>query len=189
MRYVVAISLLLWSTSLHAKEIDLSTRTDATGTYDIAFCSRPSPQGNIPGHMFVSYSHVDPEGNRDFTAIGHTINAGVGPVSATWSYFGDAVGGHLAEEKYTHVKQNCLSVRVNKEDFDKSRALADNPLKNIGIINVPSIVFESYKLGEKDCMSFAISVAQVLQPRGLKIPPRGATELPIAYMSKFIAAN
>lgn len=189
MRYVIAVGLLVWSSLSQAKQIDLSTRTDASGTYEVAFCGRPSPKGSIPGHMFVAYSHVDPQGKRDFLSIGHTVNAGVGPVAATWSYFGDPVPGHLAEEKYTSVKQNCLDIVVNKEDFDKARAHADDPLQKLGFSQASGIVFEAYKLGANDCMTFAIDVANVLKPRGLKVPDRTTGEFPAAYVQRLIGAN
>jgi hypothetical protein len=91
----------------NARAIDLSNMTDPTGIYNVAFCARPSPDTTgKPGHAFVAYSHARPNGDRDFVAIGHTIGAGVGPVSASWSYFGSPVLGLLKEEHYMSIKQN-----------------------------------------------------------------------------------
>src|ERR1700730_157698 len=71
---VAASFTLAIATPTEAKTIDLSTRTDPTGTYNVAFCARPSPDSSgKPGHAFVSYSHKLPNGERDFVAIGHTI--------------------------------------------------------------------------------------------------------------------
>lgn len=187
--YFLAFSLVASNPSC-AKEIDLSNMTEASGDYNVAFCARPSPDSSgKPGHAFVSYSHVQPNGNRDFTAIGHTVGAGVGPVSAAWSYFGSPVSGLLKQERYTSIKQNCLDVRVNKTDFDNARALAADPLFKLGLTAQPGTVFEAYKLGADDCMTFMISVANTLKSKGLKVPARGATELPMAYVVRFIAAN
>jgi hypothetical protein len=173
-----------------AKTIDLSTRTDVTGVYDIAFCARPSLDSTgKPGHAFVSYSHATNAGNRDFMAIGHTIMAGTTPVNAAWSYFGAPVSGLLKPEVYTSIKQNCLDVQVNLEDFQRARALADDPLHKMGLTAQDGTVFEAYKLGEQDCMTFLIAVAHTLETRGLKVPTRGSTELPMTYIARFIAAN
>ena len=186
---IASVFTAMTSTVVEAKVLDLSTRTDASGTYEVAFCARPSPQGSIPGHMFVSFSHTDPAGERDFMAIGHTVNAGVGPAAATWSYFGSPVGGHLGEERYTSVKQNCLDVVVNREDYDRAKAFADDPLSNLGVTPSPGIVFENYKLGADDCISFAIQVANSLSGVGLMVPTRQALDLPMAYELKLISAN
>jgi len=188
--YLFAFSLLFASHQSNAKSIDLSNLTDPTGVYNVAFCARPSPDtAGKPGHAFVAYSHAAPNGDRDFVSIGHTLGAGVGPVSATWSYFGSPVSGLLKEERYTSIKQNCLDVVVNKADFNKARALAEDPLFKLGLTVQTGTVFEAYKLGLDDCMTFLISVAETLKSKGLKIPARGATELPMAYIVRFIAAN
>jgi hypothetical protein len=187
--FLASLSLFA-SHQLKAKEIDLSNMTDPTGVYNVAFCARPSPDvTGKPGHAFVAYSHANPNGDRDFLAIGHTVGAGVGPASAGWSYFGGPVSGLLKEERYTSIKQNCLDVTVNKADFNQARALGEDPLFRMGVTAQPGTVFEAYKLGLDDCMTFLISVAETLKSRGLKVPVRGATELPMTYIVRFIAAN
>jgi hypothetical protein len=80
-------------------------------------------------------------------------------------------------------------VTVNKVDFDRARALAQDPLSKLGLTAQPGTVFQAYKLGLDDCMTFVISVAETLRSKGLKVPAREATELPMAYMVRFIAAN
>jgi len=42
---------------------------------------------------------------------------------------------------------------------------------------------------EVDCMTFMIAVAARLTPKGIVVPTRGATELPMDYMRRFIGAN
>lgn len=92
-----------------AKAIDLRNATEASGEYEISFCARPSPDTvkRLPGHAFVAFSFKPREGGRTFLAIGHTVQAGVSPVDAAWSYFGGAVPGYLAEEKYSAAMTTC----------------------------------------------------------------------------------
>lgn len=182
-------ALLLLPKPLEAKVIDLSTRSDPSGSYEVAFCARPSPQGSVPGHMFVAFSHKPPEGGRDFLAIGHTVNAGVGAGSAAWSYFGAPVPGHLGEERYTSVRQSCLDVVVNKEDYEAARANIQDPLSTLGVTGKPGLIFEYYKLGEDDCITFVLSVAQSLKRAGLIVPARSPADLPMKYAEKLIGAN
>ncbi|MFC3430872.1 hypothetical protein [Sphingobium fuliginis] len=139
--------------------------------------------------MFVAYSHLPPGGPRKFLSIGHTVGAGTGSAAAAWSYFGDSVPGHLAEERYTSIRERCLSAKVNKEDYEAAIARTSNPLAKMGIGRPTDEVAELYKLAENDCMSFAIDIANLLKPRGLKVPARGRTELPMAYIQRLIAAN
>jgi hypothetical protein len=122
-------------------------------------------------------------------AIGHTVAAGTSATSAIWSYFGTPVQGLLKEELYTSIKQDCLDLRVNQEDFRQARSLAEDPLQKIGLTAREGTVFESYKLGEQDCMTFLIAVARTLESTGLKVPARGRTELPMQYIVRFISAN
>ena len=135
----IASQLFLSPTFAHAKTIDLSTRTDPLGEFDLAFCSRPSPDSakGWPGHAFVSFSWKRPNGDRDFTAIGHTVTPGTSVPAATWSLFGSPISGWLRDERYTAVLQNCLEVRVNKEDYDRAHALTQSPLQALGLSDLP----------------------------------------------------
>jgi hypothetical protein len=67
--------------------------------------------------------------------------------------------------------------------------LGDDPLKRLRLTATEGTVFQAYKLGSQDCMNFLISVAQTLKSRGLKVPDRGATERPTAYVKRLIDAN
>lgn len=174
------------------KDIDLRTMSEASGIYDVAFCSRPSPDSSgKPGHVFVAFSHKPPDGDRDFLAIGLTVTAGVTPLSAieSWFYWGSAISGKLEEERYTDIRQNCLNVGVNKQVYDRARAWTDDPLQKLGVTQMPGIVFEYYKLGAEDCITFLTAVARELQSSGLKIPERGKYELPMHFVQRFIDAN
>lgn len=189
---VAALVLLLAVLTAESlgKTIDLSNMTDATGLYNIAFCARSSPDpSGKPGHAFVSYSHQTPSGDRDFVSIGHTVSAGTSVGSGIWSYFSHPIPGLLKEEMYTSIKQNCLDVVVNKSDYQAAWALAQDPLHKMGLTAQEGTVFQGYKLGAEDCITFLMAVAQTLKPRGLKVPARGNTELPLAYIARFIAAN
>lgn len=173
-----------------AKEIDLRNQTDADKEYNVAFCARASPgAAGLPGHMFVAFSSVTNNGQRTFVALGHTVGADVSPAAAMWSYFGAPVNGLLKEEMYTSISQQCLDVRVNKTDFDRAFALTVNPLAALGIATNSGVVLQEYRLGAEDCMTFASGVAAVLKSRGLAVPDRKATELPLDYMQRMIAEN
>lgn len=183
---------IICSTPGFAKIIDLRNASDIAGDYELGFCARPSPDTfkSLPGHAFVSYSHVPTKGQRKFLSIGHTVPSGTSPASATWSYFGKPVEGYLKEEIYTSSMEQCLRVKVNKGDYDTAYGLTINPLQSMGI-SVPKDmpVFQSYKLGGNDCMEFLIKVANTLKAKGLKVPERAATEFPIPYIVRFINSN
>lgn len=185
----VGLQVVLAAPAL-GKVIDLSNKTESAGTFNVAFCGRPSPDASgKPGHAFVSYSHKKVGGDRDFLAIGHTVPPGAGVGGVTWSYFGGAVPGLLKEELYTSVKQNCLDVQVNQADYQRARALAADPLVKMGLTTTEGVVFQAYRLGSQDCMGFLIEVAQTLRSRGLKVPDRGAAELPMAFVQRLMDAN
>jgi hypothetical protein len=195
MRLVCAafVGYLAFAAGADAKTINLSTRSEADGQYEIAFCARKSPtdrggEVKIPGHMFVAYSHSDLVGERDFLAIGHTIQADVGRSEAAWSYF-EPVAGRLKEEHYTSISQRCLAVIVNKEDYEAALEMTRNPLDRMGITRGNAPILEAYSLSENDCMTFALDVAGFLKNRGLKVPERGTAELPLDYMNRLIVAN
>jgi hypothetical protein len=186
---ILAISMILICQA-SAKVVDLSTKSDSTGDYDIAFCARPSPDTTgKPGHAFVAFSHRAADGTRDFFAIGHTVGVSTSPVSATWSYWGAPIPGRLKEERYTAIKQSCLDAKVDRKDYDNGIALTEDPLVKLGLSRPGNTVFESYKLGADDCMTFMISVANSLKAKGLKVPKRGSVELPMEYMRRFIDSN
>lgn len=186
-----AVTIVLLPAYAFGATVDLRTSSDTSGEYEVGFCARPSPDAakQLPGHAFVSFSFKSPDGKRTFTSIGHTVQADISPGSAAWSYFGAPVSGYLAEEKYTSAMQSCLVAKVNRADYEKSFALTTNPLAKMGIGPTDAAVLQAYKLGVDDCVSFMVNVANVLLPRGLRVPKRGATELPMQYMQRFISSN
>ena len=189
-RYAVSIFLFIFSPISFGTIIDLRNSSDFDGEYEIGFCARPSPDAikNLPGHAFVSFSHIKKDGKRDFLSIGHTVQEGA-KKEAAWSYFGDSVSGYLKEENYTSVMQLCLVVKVNKDKYEKAFNLTKNPLENMGIIpSKDNRVLEAYKLGSNDCMSFMMSVAEIFSLY-LEIPQRNNNEFPMDYMSRFIESN
>lgn len=190
MLFAASLSLVGQSVAIGAT-IDLRTLSDATGEYEIGFCVRPSPNTakNLPGHAFVTFSFSPSNKQRTFVSIGHTVQPGTSPVSAGWSYFGESVSGYLAEETYTSAMQACLVAKVDKADYEKGLALTKNPLASMGITSPSSPVLQAYKLGTEDCVGFMIGVANVLKSKGLKVPVRGATELPMQYMQRLVSSN
>jgi hypothetical protein len=139
--------------------------------------------------MFVAFSSVRNDGQRSFVALGHTVGADVSAAAAIWSYFGAPVDGLLKEEMYTSISQQCLDVRVNKSDFDAAFTLTSDPLAAFGITTDSGVVLQEYRLGAEDCMTFASGVAAVLSTRGLIVPDRKATELPLDYLQRMIEKN
>ena len=110
----------------------------------------------------MAFSFRAPDGKRTFTAIGHTVQAGASPIAAAWSYFGEAISGYLAEEKYTSAMETCLVTMVNRTDYEKAFALTKSPLERIGPSNVA--VLQAYRLGENDGLSFMLSRGYTPEP-------------------------
>lgn len=173
--------------------IDLKVKTDADGVdREVSFCARPSPDTtkNLPGHAFVAFSQLFADGKRTYIAIGHTTNAPPGNAMLTYTGLIPSVDGYLNEEKYTSAKSECLVVRVNKEAFEAALALIKGALDAIipNPTDRPKVLL-AYRLGESDCMGFMTSVAKVFANDGLKVPQRGATEMPLKYMRRMIEEN
>lgn len=179
-----------WSCPVFAKTIDLRRMTEASGEYQISFCARPSPGASgLPGHAFVAFSKRTPGGDWTFHSIGKTIAAGTTPVDAAWSYFGSPVSGLLKPEVHTSALQTCLTASVSSKDYHAAEALAENPLARYGLGLSSDPVFEFYKLGTEDCISFVIDVASILKAAGLKAPTRHALDTPVEYVEALIQVN
>lgn len=167
------------------KQLDLRTMSEATGEYSISLCARPSPSGNIPGHAFVVYAHKPPGKERKILSLGFTTSAG--PAKAALSYKGwlATADGYLGEERYTSINEQCLVALVDKNVFDQAWKLA-HPLASIpGLVDLRWT--SAYTLAENDCMTFMAGVA--MTAKGIKVPERGSTELPLRYMRRLIEAN
>lgn len=165
--------------------MDLRTMTDPAGEFSVSLCTRPSPTGDIPGHAFVVYAHKPPTGNRKVLAIGFTTTSG--PMKAALSYNGwlTAADGHLGEERFTHMKEKCLVTLVDKQAFDKAWSVS-HPFASVP--GLATLVWSAdYRLAENDCMTFMINVAKTLP--SVKVPSRGAAELPRPYLRRLIEAN
>jgi hypothetical protein len=87
-----------------------------------AFCSRPirMPFG-FPGHAFAGFSEEPRDQARTFRAVGHTVAASAGPAPIVFTYFGGAsAAGRQAEEHYTHMKQACLTLQVDRTIYQRA---------------------------------------------------------------------
>jgi hypothetical protein len=63
----------------------------------------------------VGFSEEPQDQARTFRAVGHTIAASTGLAPIVFMYFGGAsVAGRQAEERYTHMKQACLTLQVDR---------------------------------------------------------------------------
>ena len=175
------------------KTLDLRNQTDSDGgEREISICARPSPDTalNLPGHMFVGYSLRMPGRPRAYVALGHTTYAP--PADALLSYLRvfPAVAGSISDERYTATLERCLVMKVSKADFETAYALATARVGTLtpNPANWPPTTL-SYRLGAQDCMQYAIEVAEGFKSKGLRVPQRGATELPMPYLRRLIEAN
>lgn len=167
------------------KVMDLRTMADAAGEFSVSLCTRPSPTGDIPGHAFVVYAHKPPTGNRKVLAIGFTTTSGAAKAALSYNGWLTVADGHLGEERFTHMKENCLVTLVDKKVFDKAWSIA-HPFASVP--GLETLVWTSdYRLAENDCMTFMTDVAKSLP--SVKVPARGAAELPRPYLRRLIEAN
>lgn len=188
-RIALLAGLLLTPVAGHAEVHDLATMSETGGPFEISFCARPSPEAfGFPGHAFVVFSSGHGT-SQSYTALGLTVGPDQSPFDAALSYFGVGIPGVLAEERYSHIRQTCLTLRVNKASYDRAMAGTRPLLEQLGITGTSAPVRESYRLGANDCMSFVARVATVLADDGLVVPERRATELPIGYIERLKAAN
>lgn len=97
--------------------------------------------------------------------------------------------GALVDEKYTSIKQQCLTILVNKADYQKSYGLVAQPLKAIGVVlDETKPVQKAYSLAAEDCVGFLIAQAKLFTPK-VAVPARNSGELPLNYVRRFIDAN
>lgn len=186
---IVAAFVVAAEPSALADEKDLRTRTDAAGVTEISFCARPSPNAfGFPGHAFVAFNDQAPGGG--FRSVGQTVAPGAGVGATIFTYFsGGSVAGQQAEERYSHLKQNCLTLQVDREIYQRALAAARPTLSALGIPDAVAASAERYTLSGNDCMDFIGRVAQPLKAVGLVLPPRGPTDAPLDYIRKMSVAN
>jgi hypothetical protein len=182
---------LLYAAPAFAHERDLRTMTDGNGETEVAFCSRPSPNSfGFPGHAFVVFSARSPDGVRVFRAVGHTVGAGTSGTSAAFTYFsGGSVAGAQAEERYTSMKQACLTAKVDRAVYNQAVAAAQPTLTKLGFPASLAASMERYTLGSNDCVTFVEKVAVTLKTAGLTVPVRNSTDTPATWINKLIASN
>ncbi len=195
MRYpatiVLIFALFVFSVPVFAHEQDLRTMTDANGETEVGFCSRPSPNSfGFPGHAFVTFSSRSATGDRVFQAVGHTVGSGTSGATAAFTYFsGGSVAGMQAEERYTSMKQACITAKVDRAVYEKALAAAQPTLTRLGFPASISASMERYTLGSNDCVSFAEKVAATLKAAGLTVPSPSSTDTPSSWINKLIASN
>lgn len=167
------------------KQIDLRNQSDASGEYSISLCARPSPgPAGLPGHAFVAYSFLPASGqNRQFLAVGFTTDAAVKGLLSFNAALAEPPG-YLGEELFTHVKEKCLVLLVNKAGFDRAYAKLTVQVPGFGNLKYLAV----YRLTQNDCVTFMTGVASLFAPQ-VKVPPRKATDLPLDYLRKVIDAN
>lgn len=172
-----------------AKTLDLRNQTDADGGIrEISLCARPSPdKPGLPGHAFIAFAEITRNGKMNFRALGHTVFS-VG--EALLSYTGLVTAeGAMIEEKYTSIKQQCLTLQVNKVEYERAYGLVAQPLKDIGVeFDETKPIQKAYSLAAEDCVGFLITQAQIFSSK-ISIPSRDSNELPLNYVRRLIDAN
>ena len=165
-------------------ELNLRIRSE-TEDYRILFCARTSPDvGGLPGHAFVSFTKKENDSQLYLLSIGHSPNS-----ASLQAALGIEVGGMLVEENYSAISQECFTVLVNVEQFEKGLSRTKSVLTRLGLqqANKQPIVFMAWQLAVKDCVTFVQSVAKSI---GLKTPPRsGLDNFPIRYIRKLAEKN
>lgn len=190
-RFVIGGTALAAAASSPAADLDLRRSTDAAGRTEISFCARPSPNSfGFPGHAFIVFNEKPVSGAGKMRAVGHTVSAGAGGAATAFTYFGgSSVGGVQAEERFTHMKQACLTALVDRADYNAAVAAARPTLTHLGIADALAASVERYSLNENDCIDFIVRVARALTPIGLNVPQRTAADRPLSYVEKLKQAN
>ncbi|HEX5752243.1 MAG TPA: hypothetical protein VFZ09_38880 [Archangium sp.] len=187
------LALVAVSAAPH-KTLALTKASEPDGTeYSLSFCARPSPSAalNLPGHAFVGYSMKPRKGARRYLAVGHTTYAPPGAVLLTYLGLRPSVEGSIEEELFTATQEHCLVLLVSKAAYDQAIAAAADVVSG----GLPSFTEQRrtilrYTLGAQDCMSFMLGVLKPFAgDRGVRIPARGPTELPLPYLRRLIDAN
>jgi hypothetical protein len=175
----------------HGHTLDLRTMSDALGRTEISFCSRPSPDAfGFPGHAFVSFLDESEAASPKLRIVGHTTGPTAPLGQTAWTYFnGAAVSGRQAEERYSHMKQACMTVVLDRDDYRRAVEAARPTLTAIGMTDREAASLERYTLNGNDCIDFVIRIARTLGSSGLNVPARRATDLPASYLSRLAADN
>lgn len=197
MRFLILLLFTLFSLSSWSgphKVIDLKLMSDADGAErEISICARPSPSTVVPGHMFIAFSLLDKEGKRDYSSVGHTTSVTTAKALLSFNGILAPVAGYIGEERYTSTKEKCLVLKVNKDDYKNAFALAQPNISDLILgLTAPDAqhpVLLNYTLGENDCMGLAIQVVKAFVSKGVKVPERKITELPLAYLRRLIDSN
>lgn len=190
-KYLTLVLLIVFASQASSKIVDLRNMSDADGALrEISICARPSPGGaGLPGHAFVAFARTDSSGGLTFRTLGHTVFK-ISDAILSYNSLIPATDAALVSEKYTAIKQECLTVQVNADQFQSAYAQASQPLAKLGIkFDEGKPVQKTYSLGVEDCITFAVGIVKRFADRGLKIPERKATDLPLAYVRKLIDAN
>lgn len=170
--------------------VDMARMSDPDGTrYSVSLCARESPGAlGVPGHAFVAFSTLTRDGERSYVAVGHTTRAGAAAALLSYKGWIGSAHGQIAEEQYTAVTENCLVINTDREGYDRAWALANARFTLPGS-SQGTTLHMAYTLGERDCIDFMVLIAEVFVPRGLVLPTRAETDVPLAYARRIIDAN
>ena len=145
------------------KSIDLRKQRDEATVHSIVFLAR----AGLPGHAFVAFGSDSKEDLACLSrAFGFYPDGGKGVVGP--------VPGQIVDESRKAPGETLLILKVDRKDFEKAEAIR------------AAWTRKRYKLRTSDCNTYVIETAKAL---GLKVPDRGATDLPIDWVRKLTEAN
>lgn len=189
--FVAAAHMAVVTSGPH-RTLDLRVHSEPDGAdYSLSVCTRPSPGSTkLPGHAFVGYSRLPRLGGREYLAVGHTSNAGLGAIILTYLGIKPAVDGSIQDEIYTSTQEQCLVLLVNRADHQTALEAARDVVSG----TLPSFTptrhtILRYTLGSQDCVGFVLRVLEPFRSAGkVRVPSRAATELPLPYLRRIIDA-
>jgi hypothetical protein len=182
--------LALAARSGGAQQRELDLRKVAGDEHAVVLCARPSPDSAaaVPAHAFVAFSYKTGAGDREYLAVG-TVS-GVQPKALLgFSTVFSPIPARLSEPDYAALKQRCLSLLVDRADFQRSVRLARRSLEAMASAVPAQPVAVAYQLPAEECVKLFVSVAGAFGERGVKVPERREGELPLSYLRRLIDQN
>jgi hypothetical protein len=176
--------------SVCAQQRELDLRKVAGEEHVVAFCGRPSPDSAaaVPAHAFLAFSHKTGAGDREYLAVG-TVS-GVQPKALLgFSTAIAPVPARLSEPNYAALQQRCLSLLVDRADYQRSMRLARRSLEAMASSAPAQPVAVAYGLPAEECVKLFVNVANGFAERGVKVPERRDAELPLSYLRRLIDQN
>ena len=156
----------------------------------LSFCARPSPDSGlaIPSHAFVSWSQVPAAGKRGYKAVG-TVSGLQPKALVGFSRSITPVPMELTQGDYVSLVERCLNLLVSKTDYQRALKLGQSSLAQIASTIPSQSVSAVYSLPPEDCLTMFVEVMKLFGNKGIALPPRRPSEMPLAYMRRLVEQN